>query len=60
MKADIRKFALFMPVSMIYAASGTELMAVEDAYLPHARRSFLEELGWDKGREGIDVTTHQS
>ncbi|ABI59341.1 MULTISPECIES: hypothetical protein [Nitrosomonas] len=61
MKADIRKgliaFALFMPVSMIYAASGTELMAVEDAYLPHAERASLEELDGATGREGIDVTT---
>lgn len=60
MKTNIKKslvaFALFMPVGVIYAASGTELMVVEDTYLPHAERASLEELDGTTGREGIDVT----
>jgi len=60
MKANIKKslvaFALFMPVGVIYAASGTELMTVEDTYLLHAERASLEELDEATGREGIDVT----
>jgi len=61
MRANIRKglvaFVLFMPVGMVYAAPGTELMAGEDAYLPHVERASLEELDNATGREGIDVTT---
>ncbi|BBL35796.1 hypothetical protein Nstercoris_02072 [Nitrosomonas stercoris] len=49
-------FALFIPIGMVYAASGADLI-MEDTYLPHAERASLEELDQATGREGIDVTT---
>ncbi len=47
---------MWMPVNMLYGASVSELLAQEDAYLPHAERASLEELDNARGREGIDVT----
>lgn len=61
MRTSIGKYlvalAICMPVSVAYAASGSELLEGEGAYLPHAERASLEELDRATGREGVDVTT---
>ncbi len=51
-------FAMSIPVTMLYAASTSELLIEEDAYFFHAEeRASLEELENARGREGIDITT---